>query len=250
MAYVEDIVSIIHVASTCQLLDLLNRCAKKVAKYALDNYLEKQLPGDIYSKIKGLRCFSFIDEIDYFIGGPCHEKTVRRIHEAMDSDDIVLIGNILKESSVTLDDALAIHYAAACCTPKMLVELLKLNSANVNLTNNSGYTPLHMACMRLEPGIILSLVEKGASVLQRTLDGRDALTICRRLATEKDFSRKLETAQERSNACLCIDILEKAKEKCLTMDQVPVKGKIFTALLDDNFHMTLMSLENRGTPFV
>jgi regulatory protein NPR1 len=249
MAYHEDIVPIIHVASTCELSDLLDRCIQKVAISALDNYLEKQIPGDIYSNIEGLRRFSFIDEIDYFIRGPYHENTVRRIHKAMDSDDIDLVGRILQESSLTLDDAFAIHYAAACCTPKMLAELLKLNSADVNLTNNSGYTPLHMACMRLEPGMILSLVEKGASVLKMALDGRDALAICKRLAREKDFSRKLEKGQERSNACLCIDILEKAKEKCFNSDQVSVEDKVFAALWVDNLHMhmSLVYLENRGT---
>jgi hypothetical protein len=69
MAYHEDIVPIIHVASTCELSDLLNRCIQKVAISALDNYLEKQIPGDIYSNIEGLRRFAFIDEIDYFIRG-------------------------------------------------------------------------------------------------------------------------------------------------------------------------------------
>ncbi|TVU45774.1 hypothetical protein EJB05_05276, partial [Eragrostis curvula] len=233
IAYDEDLVPIVLVASTCQLFDLLNQCMEKVANSALNNYLAKQLPADVYNII------------DYYIPDPCHDKTVKSIHKAMDSDDVELVGMILKEYSVTLDYAFALHYAASCCTPKMLVELLNLNSANVNLMNNDGYTPLHMACMRLEPGIILPLVEKGASVLQRTPDGRDALTICKRLAREKDFNRELEKCRKRSNACLCIDILEKAKGKCFTSDQASVEDTIFTPLLVDNLDVRLSYLEHR-----
>ncbi|KAL6637169.1 hypothetical protein ACP70R_024741 [Stipagrostis hirtigluma subsp. patula] len=243
----EDVVPIVRVASTCQLPELLSQCIQRVAFSTLDSrYLEKEFPVDTYSKIKEIRLSTFPDESDNVIQDPDHEKRVKNIHKALDCDDIDLVGMLLKESPVTLDDALAIHYAAAYCEPKVLADLLTLDSANVNLKNNSGYTPLHIACMRREPDIIVSLVEKGASVLETTPNGRDALTICKRLTKERDCNRKLEKGQERSKAYLCIDILEREiKRKSVAMDLMSLEESIATPLLVDNFHMRLINLENR-----
>jgi len=244
----EDVVPIVHVSSTCELQDLLNQCIQRIAFSTLDSgYLEKELPDDIYCKIKQIRQSAFQDESENAIGDPEHEKRVRNILKALDSDDVDLVVLLLKESAVTLDDAFALHYAAAYCEPKVFAELLKLNSANVNLKNSSGYTPLHIACMRREPDIILSLVERGASVLERTPDGRDALTICKRLTREKDCNRKLETYEEKSKPYLCIDILEQElKRKSIILDPISIEESIATPLLVDNFHMRLINLENRG----
>lgn len=232
---------IIHAALTCQIPDLLDRCIQKVATSPTFNsmYLEKELPGDTYAKIKEIRDSTFPDESDYAILDPQHGKSIRNIHMALDSHDIDLVGLLLKDSAVTLDDAFALHYATTRCTPKVVSELLKLDSANVNLKNNGGYTPLHLACIRLEPGIIVSLIEKGASVLEWTPDGRDAPTICKRLTREKDFNRTLEKGQKRSNAYLCVDILEQTK-KTSTSDLVTVEETVVTPLLVDNFHMMLI----------
>ncbi|CAN6309924.1 unnamed protein product [Urochloa humidicola] len=243
----EDVVPIVHVASTCELQDLLNQCIQRIAFSALDSrYLEKELADDIYCKIKEFRQSAFPDESENAILDPEHEKRVRNILKALDSDDVDLVGLLLKESAVTLDDAFAVHYAAAYCEPKVFAELLKLDSANVNLKNNSGHTPLHIACMRREPDIILSLVERGASVLERTPDGRDALTICKRLTREKDCNKKLETYEEKSKPYLCIDILEQElKRTSIRLDPISIEESIATPLLVDNFHMRLINLENR-----
>lgn len=243
----EDVVPIVQVASTCELQDLLNQCIQRVAVSTLDSrYLEKELSDDIYCKIKEIRRSTFHEESENAILDPEHEKRVRNILKALDSDDIDLVGLLLKESTVTLDDAYAIHYAAAYCEPKVFAELLKLDSANVNLKNSSGYTPLHIACTRREPDIILSLVERGASVLERTLDGRNALTICKRLTREKDCNRKLKKYEEKSKAYLCIDILEQElKRKSFISDLISIEESIATPLLVDNFHMRLINLENR-----
>jgi regulatory protein NPR1 len=248
MALEEDVMHVLHVASTCQLQDLLNQCIQRVAISSLDSrYLKKELPEDTYSKIKEIRRSMFPDEPDNVIQDPDHEKRVRNILKALDSDDVDLVDMLLNESAVTLDDAFAIHYTAGYCEPKVLAELLKLNSANVNLKNNSRYTPLHMACMRQEPDIIPSLVERGASVLEKTPDGRDKLTICKRLTRVKDCSRKMERYEEKSKAYLCIDILEKElKRRSFFMDLISVEESIATPLLVDKFHMRLINLENRG----
>ncbi|KAF7047175.1 hypothetical protein CFC21_056133 [Triticum aestivum] len=253
IALVEDIVPIVHVASTCQLHELLSQCIQRVAGSSVDSrYLEKELPDEAFAKVKEYRRYSLHDDSDEFILDPEHAKKVRNIHKALDCDDVDLVGLLLQESAITLDDALAIHYAAAYCEPKVLALLLKLDPAgdcvNVNLKNDSGYTPLHLACMRREPQILLSLIEKGASVVERTHDGRDALTICKRLTTEKDCNKKLEKCKERSKAYLCIDILEQEiKRKSFIFEELlSAEVSVATPLLVDNFHMRLINLENRG----
>lgn len=211
---------------------MLDYCIQGLASSNLDNtYLEKKLPDDVYSSIKEFRC-SFLSESHTSIRDPDHEST--NIHEALDSGNVDLVG--------TLDCAFAIHYAAPHCNPEVLAELLKLDSVNVNMWNNGGYTPLHMACMRLEPHIIISLLMQGASVLDRTRDGRDALTICKRLTRkEKDASREFK--KEKRNPYLCIKILEQAK-RALPFDQIYSEETIVrvTPLLVRNFLMTLQYL--------
>jgi hypothetical protein len=86
-------------------------------------------------------------------------------------------------------------------------------------------------------------------VLERTLDGRDALTICKKLTREKDCNRKLDKYEEKSKAYLCIDILEqelKRRKYTFVLDPISIEESIATPLLVDNFHMRLINLENRG----
>ncbi|WVZ60042.1 hypothetical protein U9M48_010112 [Paspalum notatum var. saurae] len=201
----EDLIPIVHVASTCQLPDLLDQCIQKISISTLD---DKYL--------------------------------------ALDSDDVDLALKFLNEYTITLDDTFAIHYAAAYCEPKVLKELLKLDSANLDMKNRSGYTPLHIACIRQEPGIIISLVEKGASMLEKTPDGRDALTICKRLTSEKEYNKKLEQGQEGSKAYLCIDILEKELNRTsFACSSISIEETTHRPLVDENFHTRLLNLESR-----
>ena len=65
---------------------------------------------------------------------------MRRIHRALDSDDVELVKLLLNVSEITLDDANALHYAAAYCDSKVVSELLDLGLANLNLKNSRGYT--------------------------------------------------------------------------------------------------------------
>lgn len=246
----EDIIPIIIAAHECNLPDLRTQCIERIVAFSNleSTYLEKKIPADIYRSIRECcrRC-SFRSEFRTSILDPDHEHT--NIHKALDSGNVDLVGMLLKQSTVTLDDAFAIHYAAAHCNPKVLTELLKLDStANVNMRNHGGYTPLHIACMRLEPRIILSLLVQGASVFDRARDGRDALTICKRLTRqEKDVNKELKKGQETSSAYLCINILEHTK-RTLPWDQVSLEEKILrgTPFLVDNFLMRLLDLECRG----
>jgi regulatory protein NPR1 len=171
-----------------------------------------------------------------------HEKRVRRIHRALDSDDVELVKLLLNESDITLDDANALHYAASYCDSKVVSELLDLALANLNLKNSRGYTALHLAAMRREPAIIMCLLNKGANVSQLTADGRSAIGICRRLTRLKDYNTKMEQGQESNKDRLCIDILERE----MMRNPMAVEDAVTSPLLADDLHMKLLYLENRG----
>ncbi|XP_052137230.1 disease resistance protein RGA5-like isoform X2 [Oryza glaberrima] len=240
IALAEDLVHIILVASTCELPDLLRNCIKRVSTSNLDrSYLEKVLPADVYTK--EIRQYLLPVSQNIIAVDPEHEKRVSNIHKALYSDNVYLVVTLLKEYAITLDDVFAIHYAAAYCKPRVLTELLKLDSADVNLKNYSGYTPLHMACMRQEPDIILSLIQKGASVWEKTWDGRDALTICKRLMRQKNYNRESELRKNRSKAYFCVEILDQA-----------IKWKLFILedpraipFLADHSNTRLININNR-----
>lgn len=171
-----------------------------------------------------------------------HEKRIRRIHRALDSDDVELVKLLLSESDITLDDANALHYAAAYCDSKVVAELLELGSANLNLKNDRGYSPLHIAAMRREPAIIVSLLTKGSSASETTSDGQSAVMICRRLTRAKDYNTKTQQGQESNKDRICIDILERE----IRRNPVAVEDSVTSPLLADDLHMKLMYLENRG----
>ncbi|KAF2302868.1 hypothetical protein GH714_009894 [Hevea brasiliensis] len=186
-AHVEDVIPILLVAFHCQLNQLVAQCVDRIARSDLDNIsIEKELPYEVSESIKFLRKKPVSDdEENVDVVDPVHEKRIRRIHKALDSDDVELVKLLLTESDVTLDDANALHYAAAYCDPKVVSEVLGLGIADVNLKNSQGYTVLHIAAMRREPAVIVSLLAKGACALDSTLDGRSAVSICRRLTSQK-----------------------------------------------------------------
>nr|XP_010942675.1 BTB/POZ domain and ankyrin repeat-containing protein NPR2 isoform X1 [Elaeis guineensis] len=241
-ALVEDVIPILLVAVHSQLNQLLSHCIKRIARSDLDNIsLDKQLPHEAAEEIKLIRRKAQPDEPNSSIVDPIHEKRIRRIHRALDSDDVELVKLLLSESDITLDDANAIHYAAAYCDSKVVSELLELGSANVNLKNDRGYTPLHVAAMRREPAIIVSLLTKGASASETTSDGQSAVMICRRLTRAKDYNTKTQQCQESNKDRVCIDILEREMRR----NPMAVEDAVTSPLLADDLQMKLLYLENR-----
>ncbi|CAL9043555.1 unnamed protein product [Musa banksii] len=240
-ALVEDVIPILQVASHSKLNQLLTHCVQRVARSDLDDIaLEKKLPQEVTDEIRSLRRKSQPKESNVTVD-PVHEKRIKRIHRALDSDDVELVKLLLNESGVTLDDTYALHYAAAYCDSKVIAELLDLGSANVNLKNDKGYTPLHVAALRREPKVIVSLLTKGASALETTADGQNAVRICKRLTRAKDYFTKTEQGQESNKNKLCIDILEREVRRN------PMVGEdaVTSPLLADDLHMKLLYLENR-----
>ncbi|KAM7503013.1 hypothetical protein LguiB_001917 [Lonicera macranthoides] len=236
-AFVEDVIPILVAAFHCQLNQLLSHCVDRVARSDLDTFsLEKDLPQDLLAKIKSLRPKPVTTESDL-----ANEKRIRRIQKALDWDDVELVKQLLGESNITLDSAYALHYAAVYCDPKVVSELLSLDTADLNLRNLRGYTVLHVAARRKDPSVIVGLLNKGACVSDTTLDGQTAVTICRRLTRPKDYNEPTPQGQECNKDRLCIDVLERE------MRRKPLDGNISisSAVVADDLHMRLLFLEDR-----
>lgn len=242
-AYVEDVMPILMVAFNCGLEQLLSHCLERVARSNLDIIiLERELPVQVLNDVKSFRLKSNQEEEhDSVQVDPLNEKRIRRIHRALDSDDVELVKLLLDESSISLDHACALHYAAAYCNPKIVSEVLNLGNADVNLRNSRGYTVLHLAARRKDPSIVVNLLNKGATVSDTTEDGQTAITICRRLTRPKDFNEATKQGQETNTDRLCIDVLERE------MRRNPLAGNISLSqsMVADDLHMRLLLLENR-----
>lgn len=243
-ALVEDVIPILLVGFHCKSSQLVAQCVDRVARSDLDNVcIEKELPGEVVESIKKLRQRPILDEENEMVDAdPLLEKRIRRIHRALDSDDVELVKLLLSESNITLDEANALHYAAAYCDPKVLSEVLNLGLADVNLRNSRGYTVLHIGAMRKEPSVIVSLLTKGACASDVTLDGRSAVNICQRLTRPKDYHTKTEKGQEANKDRICIDVLERE----IRRNPMAGNASIISQTFADDLHMKLLYLENRG----
>ncbi len=245
-ALVEDVIPILVAAFHCQLDQLLSHCIDRVAKSDLDKVsLEKELPYEVSKDITSHRLKSQQEELEPMLEvmDPLHEKRARRIHKALDSDDIELVNMLLSESNITLDQAYALHYAVAYCDPKVVKEVLNLGLADLNCRNSRGHTILHVAARRKEPSILVALLNKGASASESTSDGQTAVAICRRLTRPKDYNENTKQGQESNKDRLCIDVLEREMRRSSIMS---VNMAISTQVITDDLHMRLHYYEDRG----
>lgn len=238
-AAIEDVIPILLVAFHCSLTQLVEHCVQRVTRSNLDNFtLEKELPGKISSDIKARRLNQqgAVQEVE-----AANEKKIRKILRALDCNDVELVKMLLEESEITLDDAYAVHYAAAYCNSKVVNEVLGLGKVDLNLRNAQGYTVLHVAARRKDPAIIVAILDKsGASIRDATCcNGHTAVTICRRSTRPKDYNKTTEHGQEKNNDRLCIDVLEGAM-----MNGNPISLPS-SAPLENDLVMELYFLENR-----
>ncbi|KAL5581509.1 hypothetical protein UlMin_013951 [Ulmus minor] len=247
-AFVEDVIPILKAAFYCQLNQLLPDCIQRIAQSNLDDVsLEKELPYEVYTEIKSIRLKSLQeaqqeDETSMMEIDQEQEKRIRRIHRALDSDDVELVTLLLDESDdISLDDACALHYAVAYCDAKVVKEVLALNSADLNHRNPRGHTVLHVAARRKEPSIIAALIDRGVSALETTEDGQTAVSICRRLTRPKDYHEKTPKGKESNKDRICIDVLEREMRKN------SMSGIIFSAsqITHEDLNAKLSYFENR-----
>ncbi|KAF8393609.1 hypothetical protein HHK36_021853 [Tetracentron sinense] len=237
----DDILVILSVANMCDKSceRLLTKCIETVVKSDIDIVtLEKALSQDIVKQIMSSRR-------ELGLAGPesnsFPDKHVKRIHRALDSDDVELVRMLLKEAHTTLDDAHALHYAVAYCDAKTTTDLLDLGLADVNHRNSRGYTVLHVSATRKDPKIIVSLLTKGARPSDLTLDGRKALQISMRLTKAVDYNKSTEEGKASPKDRLCIEVLEQAERR----DPLLGEASFSLAMAGDDMRMRLLYLENR-----
>ncbi|KAL5999584.1 hypothetical protein ACLOJK_037869 [Asimina triloba] len=240
-AAVDDVLVILSVANMCDKTceRLSTKCTEIVIKSDIDIVtLEKALPHDVVKNIMDTRKSLGIvgpEGLDF------PDKHARRIHRALESDDVELVRMLLKEGHTTLDDAYALHYAVAYCDSKVTTELLDLGLADVNHINPRGYSVLHVAAMRRETKIIVSLLTKGAQPSVLTLDGRKALQICKRLTKYADYHSPTKEGAAAPKDRLCIEVLEQAERRNPQIGEASVS----LAIAGDDLRSKLLYLESR-----
>ncbi|EOA34947.1 hypothetical protein CARUB_v10020031mg [Capsella rubella] len=234
--FIEDALVILKLANICgtSCTKLLDRCIEIIVKSDVDKVsLDKSLPEEIVKQIIGKR-----KELGSEV--PELELHVSKIHKALDSDDITLVNLLLTEGHTNLDDACALHFAVAYCDVKTATDLLKLDLADVNRRNPRGYTVLHVAAMRKEPQLILSLLEKGARASETTLEGRTALLIAKRATMAVEYNNVPEQSKHSQKGRVCVGILEEAdKRVTIPTDAPPL------AMAAKELKERLLDLENR-----
>ncbi len=238
----DDLLVVLSVANMCSKAceRLLAKCIQIIVKSDVDIItLDKALPQHIVKQIMDSRKELKL-ETPESNGFP--DKHIKRIHRALDSDDVELVRLLLKEGHTNLDDAFALHYAVAYCDAKTTTELLDLSLADVNRRNPRGYTVLHVAATRKEPKIIVSLLTKGARPSDLTFDGRKALQISKRLTKALDYNKSTEEGKASPKDRLCIEILEQAERR----DPLLGEASHSLAIAGDDLRMKLLYLENRG----
>lgn len=233
----EDMLMILCVANLCgkACSRLLQKSVEIVVNSDIDNVtIEKTLPSDIVKQIMKSRSdpagLHGPENLDF------PDKKVKGIYRALDSDDVELVKMLLDEGHTTLDDAYALHYAAAHCDSKITAKLLDLEQADVNLKNCRGYSALHIAAMRKEPSIIVSLLTKGARPSDLTSDGKKAIQISKRRTRCIDYERSNQQGKASCNDKLCIEVLEQRREEM----SLPL------AMMSGDLHQRLSYLEARG----
>eukprot|EP00250_Pteridium_aquilinum_P020809 c2495_g1_i1 orf=121-1965(-) len=201
--------------------------------------LEKQLLQELANEVLALRRSMGLLQADNL--NPVHEKECKRIRKALDSNDVELVHLLLKEGCVNLDEAHALHYSVSYCDPHTVQDIMEQGLADVHLRNDRGFTALHVASMRRNPSILVSLLSKGANPLDTTPDGRTALQLCSRLM-KRTNNRVNDKAANWQNDCLCVEILYQAGSKDLFEDA----SAVFPPTQDEReLFMRLLYLENR-----
>ncbi|XP_076890613.1 BTB/POZ domain and ankyrin repeat-containing protein NPR1-like [Bidens hawaiensis] len=240
-ASADDILVVLSIANICgkSCEELYSKCIDNLVKSDVDFVtLDKALPEHIVKQIVDSRFDLGLDKPG---SSSFPNKHIKRVHRALDSDDVELVTMLLREGHATLDGSCALHYAVAYADTKTTTELLDLALADVNHKNSRGFTVLHVAAMRKEPSIIVSLLTKGARPADLTPDGRKALQISKRLTRAVDYYKSNEDGKESTKGRLCIEILEQAERRNPLLGEASAS----LAMAGDDLRGKLLYLENR-----
>lgn len=232
-ADVDEVIPVLIAAKSHGADSLLSPCLHLVAISNLGSvHVEKQLPRALATEVLGLRRKMGLllpQKLD-----PTYETECQRIRKALDSDDVELVHLLLEEGNVTLDQVHALHYAVLYCNPHTVRDMIELGLADLNIRDERGFTVLHVASMRRDFYILVTLLSNGAHPLETTPDGRTSLQLCRRsLRRPSTFSKK---------DCLCVRLLYQAGRE----DLIEGASAIFPPTVDEKeLFNRLLYLENR-----
>ncbi|KAG0555906.1 hypothetical protein KC19_11G011600 [Ceratodon purpureus] len=236
---VDDMLHVHRSISTTECPQLQSACLTVLASSKLDNLtLEREFSGEAPEQVRKLRKELGFDTTHLT---PVEEKQCKRIHRALDSDDIELVQLLLDEKKLSLDGAHGLHYAAAYCHPRTLAHLLDLGLADTNIRNERGMTVLHVAAWRREPQALANLLEKGAHLKELTLDNQTALDISKRLTKKLNADMKAESQKDR----LCMSILEQAERRHTVTVPKSAAAMLTEPSTEQEFMSLLLYLENR-----
>ncbi|XVF12176.1 hypothetical protein REPUB_Repub08aG0091800 [Reevesia pubescens] len=251
MVAIDDILVVLYITNMCGKVceRLQEKCIETIVKSDVDIVtLDKALPHHIMKQVLDFRLELGLDKPEN-IGFP--DKQVKKIHQALDSDDVELVRMLLKECHTNLDEAYALHYVVAYCDPKTTTELLDLGLADVIRRNSRGYTVLHVTTMTKEPKIIVSLLIEDAWLSDFTLDCRKALQISKRLTRATDYYISTEEGKASPNDRFCIEaISENLNLHCfifrLAKLLFPTEAKVAmdNAQVDSTSEFTLASINS------
>ncbi|CAN6804880.1 hypothetical protein Bca52824_060104 [Brassica carinata] len=234
---IEDTLLVLKLSSICgeACKKLTDKCLEIIVKSDVDLVtLDKSLPQHIVKEIVKVR-----NDLGFEV--PELEKHVLNIYKALDSDDVELVKMLLTEGHTNLDDAYALHFAVKYCDVKTANDLLDLEIADVNFRNPRGYTVLHVAAMRKEPDLILSLLTKGSRASETSLEGRTALLIAKQVTMLAEYNNLAEQCKPSLKGRICVEILEQADKG----DPFPRDVSPSLAMADHELKMRLLDLENR-----
>ncbi|XP_002977926.2 regulatory protein NPR5 [Selaginella moellendorffii] len=210
-ASIEDVMRILAAARKQDLLHLWSVCSKLVAKSGLSSeVLRKHLPGEVVAEVEAIRqkCgYGF----EAHSSDALDDQRTRRMQKALDSSDVELVRLMVMGEGLDLDKTLAIHYAVANCSRKVVKNLLELGAANVNMPGPDGRTPLHIAGELADPEMIAVLLDHHADPHSTTPTGATALNILQNLASEALAVGALTgVTADHNKLRLCLDLLESA----------------------------------------
>ncbi|CAA6673909.1 unnamed protein product [Spirodela intermedia] len=121
----------------CGLSLLQKHCIQRVSRSDLESTaLVKELPPRLWRRSGSSATLRrpTMDRAARHLVAPPLGKDDPEIYRALDSDDVELLLMLLQESSSTLDDANALHYAVAYCDSKVIKEILPLEGVDTAVT--------------------------------------------------------------------------------------------------------------------
>ncbi|XP_024394421.1 BTB/POZ domain and ankyrin repeat-containing protein NBCL isoform X2 [Physcomitrium patens] len=210
-ASTEDLMRMLIAARYQMENHLWKLCSKVVAKSGLTpEILHKYLPAEIVGELESIRQRSGYALEASSSGNDMLENKTKLMQKALNSSDVELVRLMVMEEGLILDKAFALHYAVNNCSRKVVETLLKVGAANVNLQDQDGETPLHMAAKLGDPEMIALLLDHEANPLMQSVTGATAMDIVQSGAAGVQSAGGYNSKSDQVRFRLCVELLQSA----------------------------------------